>query len=142
MTNPSASEAVRVPPRSWHLFGVSAEVSPQRSFRTMRTCTLCCCFCLPHYVIAGASRYRLLRSAAAQLTVLWLSAHEVYSTDTERLVRDSFKMKKMWCLLLYEGVMCFAPDGGWSSFFPLFPAFYSISLISCFLVHPLAVLPH
>ena len=28
------------------LFGISAEVSRQRSFRTVRTCTLCCYFCL------------------------------------------------------------------------------------------------
>ena len=28
------------------LYGILAEVSCQRSFRTMRTCTLCCCFYL------------------------------------------------------------------------------------------------
>ena len=28
------------------LFGILAEISCQLSFRTMRTCTLCCCFCL------------------------------------------------------------------------------------------------
>ena len=29
------------------LFGISAEVSCQRTYRTIRTRTLCCCFCQP-----------------------------------------------------------------------------------------------
>ena len=86
------------------IFWRLAEVSCQRSFLMIRTCTLCC-WCL--LLVLGACCCELAaptyspalrtvestRSTAARLIVLCLSAYGTYSTDAERLARTSWASK-------------------------------------------------
>ena len=114
------------------LFGISAEVSCQRSFRTIRTCTLFCCFCLLLLSFLHQRSRRCFVLSICSISCcccsincffLRISAYEVYSsTDAQRLVRSTLRC----CVLLYERamyVMCCCARWRMEMLFPpLFPA--------------------
>ena len=122
------------------LFGISAEVSCPRSFRTIRTCTLCCCFCLlllsflhqrnrRRFVLPICS----IDCCCSTKCSVAICIRYTYSTDAERLVRSILQC----CLLLYERVMCCARWRKQMSLFLVFPAFSFSSLKIVFYNAPL-----
>ena len=80
------------------------------SRRRSRAAACCCKVCWTN-VIADASYCLSARSTTAQLTVLWLFAYEVYTTDTERLVRGTFYTKVLLAAVRTRYVLCWMVDG-------------------------------
>ena len=82
MTNPSVSGAVLLPSHYRYLYGVSAEVSGQHSFRMICTYTLRGCCMLAAAKLAAPTPSPALRTADKfdrLLSVLYLSVQDVYS---------------------------------------------------------------
>ena len=122
------------------LFGISAEVSCQRSFCAIRACTVCCCFCL--ILLSSLHPRNRRRFVVSIRSIDRCCSTKCFVAICTRSIQYGRRASRTWycllcCLLLYERVTCFCARWRMEKFCFFFPTFSFFSLKNLFKIAPL-----